>query len=234
MILSFLGCLPFATKTLPTRKKYFRIIFRLPFHDFAFFELILKNYPIPIAFVRVVWHCPVGTPVLVELFFITVTRFEIFRINWVMFSWQMVMVWPSQLECQGLLDAPCLDAVGRFKKACEGLLDAYVSLVEGLGGIVSFDLVAIRRWIRLSRDANGPRNVKLTNPAKQKPISSPHFSLLVVRNRSWKCLHEGNFTPPFVWQRNAAIRVPKEHKGDGRYRGETFEVLAKRNGETCH
>ena len=42
---------PFATKTLPTRKKYFRIIFRLPFHDFDFFELILENYPIPIAFV---------------------------------------------------------------------------------------------------------------------------------------------------------------------------------------
>ena len=34
--------LPFATKTLPTRKKYFRIIFRLPFHDFDFFELILE------------------------------------------------------------------------------------------------------------------------------------------------------------------------------------------------
>ena len=44
----------------------------------------------PIAFVWDVWHYPVGTPVLVELFFITVTRFEIFRINWVMFSWQMV------------------------------------------------------------------------------------------------------------------------------------------------
>ena len=43
--------LPFATKTLPTRKNYFRIIFRLPFHDFDFFELILENYPIPIVFV---------------------------------------------------------------------------------------------------------------------------------------------------------------------------------------
>ena len=83
--------LPFATKTLPTRKKkYFRIIFWLPFHDFDFFELILENYPIPIAFVWVVRHYPVGTPVLVELFFITVTRLGFFRINWVMFSWQMV------------------------------------------------------------------------------------------------------------------------------------------------
>ena len=89
--------IPFATKTLPTRKKYFRIIFRLPFHDFDFFELILENYPIPIAFVWVVWHYPVGTPVLVKLFFITVTRFENFRINWVMFSWQMVVEWDTIL-----------------------------------------------------------------------------------------------------------------------------------------
>ena len=70
---------------------YFRIIFWLPFHDFDFFELISENYPIPIAFVWVVWHYPVGTPVLVELFFITITRFDFFRINWVMFSWQMVV-----------------------------------------------------------------------------------------------------------------------------------------------
>ena len=55
----------------------------------------LKNCPIPIAFVWVVWHYPVGTPVLVELFFITVTRCEIFRINWVMFSWQMVGKFPK-------------------------------------------------------------------------------------------------------------------------------------------
>ena len=81
--------LPFATTTLPTRKNDFRIIFRLPFHDFDFFELILENCPIPIAFVWVVWYYPVGTPVLVELFFIAVTRFEVFRINWVMFSWQI-------------------------------------------------------------------------------------------------------------------------------------------------
>ena len=77
-------------KTLPTRKKLFSNYFRLPFHDFNFFELNLENYPIPIAFVWVVWHYPVGTPVLAKLFFITVTRFEFFRINWVMFWWQMV------------------------------------------------------------------------------------------------------------------------------------------------
>ena len=33
------------------KKKYFRNIFRLPFHDFDFFELILENYPTPIALV---------------------------------------------------------------------------------------------------------------------------------------------------------------------------------------
>ena len=61
---------PFARKTLPTRKNDFRIIFRLPFRDFDFFELILENYPIPIAFVWVVWHYPVGRAVLVELLFL--------------------------------------------------------------------------------------------------------------------------------------------------------------------
>ena len=61
--------IPFATKTLPTRKIYFRIIFRLPFHYFDFFELILENHPVPIAFVWVVWHYPFGTPVLVEFIF---------------------------------------------------------------------------------------------------------------------------------------------------------------------
>ena len=42
---------PSATKIFPTRKSSTRIIFRLPFHDFDFLELILENYPLPIAFV---------------------------------------------------------------------------------------------------------------------------------------------------------------------------------------
>ena len=49
-------------------KNIFELFFRLPFHGFDFFKLIFKNYLIPIAFVWVVWHYPVGTPVLVELF----------------------------------------------------------------------------------------------------------------------------------------------------------------------
>ena len=79
-------------------------------------------------------------------------------------------------------------------------------------------LVALYRAMRLrfgygfeSCEANGPRNVKNTNIAKHRPIFFPHFSLLVVRNWSWKCLNEGNFTLRFVWQENAAIRVPKLH-----------------------
>ena len=56
----------------------------------VFSELISKNYPIPSVFVWVAWHCPPETPLIAELFFITVTRFDVFRINWVMFSWQMV------------------------------------------------------------------------------------------------------------------------------------------------
>ena len=49
-------------------------------------------------------------------------------------------------------------------------------------------------------------------PAKHRPVFFPHFSFLVVRNSywSWKCLNEGKFTLRFVWQFDAAIRVPKE------------------------
>ena len=32
------------------------------------------------------------------------------------------------------------------------------------------------------------------------PFFFPHFSLLIVRNWSWKCLNEGTFTLRFVWQ----------------------------------
>ena len=41
-----------------------------------------------------------------------------------------------------------------------------------------------------SCDANGPRNIKNTNPAKQRSFFFP--PLLVVRNRSWKCLNDSN------------------------------------------
>ena len=42
-----------------------------------------------------------------------------------------------------------------------------------------------------SCDANGPRNIKNTNHAKHSPVSFTHFSLLAVKNRSWKFLNEG-------------------------------------------
>ena len=67
------------------------LFLKLPLPDLSFSELISKNYPMPFVFMWVARHYPPRTPVLVELFFeITVTRFEVFRINWVMFSWQMV------------------------------------------------------------------------------------------------------------------------------------------------
>ena len=66
-------------------------------------------------------------------------------------------------------------------------------------------LVALYRAIRLRFgygfelcDANGPRDVKNTNLAKHRAIFSSPFSLLAVRNRSSKCLNEGNFTLRFV------------------------------------
>ena len=80
-------------------KKIFSNYFPITVSRFRLLRINFRKLPdIPIAFVWVVWHYPVGTPVLVELFFITVTRFEIFRINWVMFSWQMVF--PKNLSRQ--------------------------------------------------------------------------------------------------------------------------------------
>ena len=55
------------------------------------FRIDLKNYPIPSVFVWVAWHYPPKTPVIIKLFLITVARFAIFQIHWVMFSWQMVL-----------------------------------------------------------------------------------------------------------------------------------------------
>ena len=53
------------------------------------------------------------------------------------------------------------------------------------------DLVALYLAMRLrfgygfeSCDANGPRNVKNTNPAKHRAVFFPHFSLFLVRNWS--------------------------------------------------
>ena len=45
--------------------------------------------------------------------------------------------------------------------------------------------------------------------------------------------NKGNFMLRFVWQRNAAIRVPKEHQGDGRYRGETFAMRNRQRSATA-
>ena len=57
------------------------LFLKLPLPDLSFSELILENYPIPIVFMRVERQYPPRTPALVELFFITFTRFEVFRIG---------------------------------------------------------------------------------------------------------------------------------------------------------
>ena len=62
--------------------------------------------------------------------------------------------------------------------------------VRQLSGIVSCDSAVIRIELE-SCDANGLRNVKNTNLAKQRPVFFPHFSLSVVRNRSLKLPKEG-------------------------------------------
>ena len=57
------------------------------------------------------------------------------------------------------------------------------------------------------------RQTSKTKTLRNKALFLPHFSLLVVRNRSWKCLNEGHCTLRFVWHRNVAIRMSKVHSG---------------------
>ena len=82
---------PCATKTY-TQK----IHPKLPLPGLSFSELISNSYPIPSVFVWVAWHYPPKTPVLVDIFFIPITRFETFRINWVMFLWLIVHACKTQ------------------------------------------------------------------------------------------------------------------------------------------
>ena len=73
-----------------------------------------------------------------------------------------------------------------------------------LSGIVSCDSDTDSNCaMRMACETSKPK------PCETKPVYFPHFSLLVVRNRSWKCLNEGNFTLRFAWHRNVAIRVPR-------------------------
>ena len=85
--------IPCATKTLPIYvypKKFCPNYFEITVARFELSELI-KKLPDTLCIVWVAWHYPPKTPVLVELFFITVTQFEVFRIHWVMFSCQVVV-----------------------------------------------------------------------------------------------------------------------------------------------
>ena len=134
--------------------------------------------------------------------------------------------------CRSLLSKQFLASGNGLTNALSSLAQAQANSCCSLSGIVS---AAIR--LRFGHgfelcDANSPRNAKnsylcqsLLRPQiarhhpkpqnfpktrRHRPVF-PRFSLLVVRNRSWKCLNEGNFMLRFVWQRNAANRVPKEH-----------------------
>ena len=80
-----------------------------------------------------------------------------------------------------------------------------------------------------SCDANSPRNVKSQNLAKQSPVYFCHFSLLVVRNRSWKFQNEDTFTCDtetlrFVWSSYTKTLVALSPKNFG-----NFEVSGPSN-----
>ena len=80
-----------------------------------------------------------------------------------------------------------------------------------LSGIVSCDAAAIRIQIRVVRCQRPAKRQNTQTLRNTGPFFFPHFSLLVVRNWSWKCLDEGNLTLRFVWRENVAICVPKLH-----------------------
>ena len=75
----------------------------------------------------------------------------------------------------------------------------YVILAFPIVGLVAmYHMTRLRFRCRFeSCDVNGPESVTkiLRNKGQLLPL---HFSLLVVRNRSRKCLNESNFTLRFV------------------------------------
>ena len=99
--------IPFATKTLPTRKKYFRIIFRITVSRFRFLRIKFRKLPDTYCICVSCVTLPGWDPCPWRIIFITVTRFEFFRINWVMFSWQMVLRIVSLVR-RGFFGAPIL------------------------------------------------------------------------------------------------------------------------------
>ena len=56
----------------------------------------------------------------------------------------------------------------------------------------------------MARETSKSLSLRVTGP-----FFPPHLCLLVVRNRSWKCLDEGNFTLRSVWQRNVRFVFPR-------------------------
>ena len=94
-----------------------------------------------------------------------------------------------------------------------------------LSGIVSRDSDAIRIRIRIVR-CQRPAKRHKHNPCETKArFSTPPPPLLTVGSQEsvLKVAKQGQFHAAIRMKTNgAAIRVPKVHLGDGRYRGETF------------
>ena len=82
--------IPSATKTFPTRKKSHSNYFLITVTRFEISQINFRKLP------DTCWICvscvtlPAWDPCPCWIIFIAVTRFEVFRINWVMFSWQLV------------------------------------------------------------------------------------------------------------------------------------------------
>ena len=79
-------CLPFAMKTLPTRKQIFLNYFPITVSRFRFFWINFKKLPDTYCTCVSCVSLPGWDPCPCRIIFFTVTRSEFFRINWVMFS----------------------------------------------------------------------------------------------------------------------------------------------------
>ena len=85
------ACCTIRHENITYPKKLFSNYFPITVSRFRFLQINLRKLPDTYCICVSCATLPGWDPVLVELFFISVTQFEFFRINWVMFSWQMVI-----------------------------------------------------------------------------------------------------------------------------------------------
>ena len=161
----------------------------------------------------------------------SITPKSVRGINFVIISASTVVRnagWPRMYLCLGALPAEPQAQIEIGASTQRSDASPAIVLLALVSGSVSMTH-ARHHIVRFGCDSDTDANRAMptahetskTQTLRNKGPFFPHFSLLVVKNWSWKCLNKGNFTLRFVWKRNAAIRVPKEHYWDAWCRGES-------------